>query len=158
MAAARLIKRAGIVFLIAALAGVVLMAFGNSSNGEEPARKEGRRVEIGSLSELKGMLSSDEPFLLQFMKQGCPYCEVLEKQEDLYFKKSSVVIYDFVLPWEEDDEPRAFLDENLPPFEYVPALFYYDGNEIADTIDVSDPGAFSDVMESWEGEPHESFE
>lgn len=86
MAAARLIKRAGIVFLIAALAGVVLMAFGNSSNGEEPARKEGRRVEIGSLSELKGMLSSDEPFLLQFMKQGCPYCEVLEKQEDLYFK------------------------------------------------------------------------
>ena len=82
----------------------------------------------------------------------------MEKQEDLYFKKSSVVIYDFVLPWEEDDETRAFLDENLPPFEYVPALFYYDGNEIADTIDVSDPGAFSDVMEAWEGEPHESFE
>lgn len=158
MAAVRLIKRAVIVFLIAALAGVVLMAFGNSSNGEEPARKEGGRVEIGSLSELKGMLSSDEPFLLQFMKQGCPYCEVLEKQEDLYFKKSSVVIYNFVLPWEEDDETRAFLDENLPPFECVSALFYYDGNEIADTIDASDPGAFSDVMEAWEGESHESFE
>lgn len=156
MAAARLIKRAATALFIVVLAGLVLITFMNASDGEEPVGGEGRRVEIGSLSELKGMLSSDEPFLLQFSKQGCPYFEVLEKQEDLYFKKSTVVIYDFVLPWEEDDETCAFLDENLPPFEYVPTLFYYDGNKIADTIDVSDPGTFSDVMEAW-GKSHESL-
>ena len=100
------------------------------------------------------MLKSNEPFLIQFSKEGCPFCEVLNEQEDKYFETSSLVIYEYVLPWEEDAETDALLNSEFPQFKFVPALFYYDGLEVSDTIDVSDPGAFGATMNAWEGEHH----
>lgn len=114
----------------------------------------GNRKRVDSIQELKTMLKSNEPFLIQFSKEGCPFCEVLNEQEDKYFETSSLVIYEYVLPWEEDAETDALLNSEFPQFKFVPALFYYDGLEVSDTIDVSDQGAFGATMNAWEGEHH----
>lgn len=95
--------------------------------------------------EVSTMIDQRRIFFLQIGKKGCVYCETLRELEEHSDQLGNMIVYEVEFPEDPSKEDKQWLEETLPHFDYYPALFIVEADEIV-CVDVNDFSEFDEKV------------